>query len=194
MMVDYKFSVQGTWSSTSIRPRMRHGLSTSPSLTTFPPPRGGAKNSNANCVTALDSQLEPPRTVSKRNKKHNGGRMEDRLRAKGIQFHPMGFDALGTPGATWSNLLKKLSSTAHVRRKHGPKTCKGPQLINACCSRFARWTSRIAFTLVTRALNKSAAELNGSRASFSKAVLRSLMRACLHCASTLVPMQVVARP
>ena len=71
----------------------------------------------------------------KRDKKHNGDRMEDRLRARGMQFHPMGFDALGTPGKTWSNLLKKLSSTAHVRRKHDPKTFRD------------RWTTCISMAI-----------------------------------------------
>ena len=61
--------------------------------------------------------------------------MEDCLQAKGIKFHPQGFDALGTPSATWSNLLKKLSSTAHVRRKHDPKTFRD------------RWTTCISMAI-----------------------------------------------
>ena len=44
--------------------------------------------------------------------------VEDFLRARRIHFAPLGFTVAGAPGATWSNLLKKISDHASSRKGH----------------------------------------------------------------------------
>ena len=64
--------------------------------------------------------------------------MEDHLRAININFVPLGFTIAGAPGANWSNLLKKISDEASVRKGHDAAYFR--QL----------WTGEIAMLLAKR--------------------------------------------
>ena len=68
----------------------------------------------------------------------NGESMEDYLRAIRINFVPLGFTIAGAPGANWSNLLKKISDEASVRKGHDAAYFR------------QRWTGEIAMLLAKR--------------------------------------------
>ena len=83
-------------------------------------------------------------------------RMEDRLKARGIKFTPIGFDTSGTPGRAWSKFIKTLSGIAHTRRQHDRKTFK------------MKWTMRISVIIAKTGANvmlRRAAAISGAHAA-----------------------------
>ena len=98
----------------------------------------------------------------KRNKTQPGSqaRMEMRLKARGIDFLPLGFDTSGTPGSSWSKLLKTLVETASERHGHDKQTFR------------MKWMTRMSCCLAKRgaqaALRRAYLIAHGNRRRFRK--------------------------
>ena len=83
----------------------------------------------------------------------NNQRMEDRVKARGMKFLPLGFENDGATGASWAALIKKLSEVAHDRRGHDKLFFR------------RRWTADIAMTLAKRGVQVLLKRLRASRGS-----------------------------
>lgn len=81
---------------------------------------------------------EKDKRAKKRAGEPNGLTMEQRVRAIGKTFYPVGFEVFGATTASCIKLIKKLSEKAHERRGHDKAT-------------FVRyWTTEIAMCLAKR--------------------------------------------